>query len=197
MQGLIKDFKDVKIGDLAFYHPNAGGIEEASLIAPILWKGSYEEFKNSKYLSLYNVVEEKEEDEYNLDECDLVVLDESFLEGPTLYTYDGDPCSCVVFIKSIATLLTTTIDSVEELQDLQGALWIEMSLAQNRYIAKSGFLNGVDNQDYKDISTMITKIVSVECEEFIVNDEESDDYQMEAIYIAFQQIKQIVYDYFS
>jgi hypothetical protein len=180
MQGLIKDFKDVQIGDLAFYHPNAGGIEEASLIAPILWKGSYEEFKNSKYLSLYNVVEEKEEDEYNLDECDLVVLDESFLEGPTLYTYDGDPCSCVVFIKSVSNLFSSEFAPlIENFHHLKYCLIEDVSKIEGTH-------------------PLVVHLRSITCE--LTGETEYDDneeFMADKVEEAFFEMKQAIYEHFN
>ena len=92
----IKPFEQVKIGDIAFENPDAGG-EWNNEEGPIIWKGTFEEVLQSRYDS-----ELKEWEEYadadldELKECNFVAVDLE-IYGSTLFTYDYDPCSLVCF----------------------------------------------------------------------------------------------------
>ncbi len=89
-QKLIKLYTEVKVGDIAFENPDAGG-EWNHELGKVLWKGSLKEFEKSKYQSLMWDCE----DECDPGEYDLIVINDKF--GPTLFNYNNDPSGCVVF----------------------------------------------------------------------------------------------------
>jgi hypothetical protein len=87
----IVDYENVKVGDIAYENPDAGG-EWNNQIGVVKWKGTTEELMNSEYkeLSLDWI-----ENEINMDDFDLIII--SDIQGPTLFNYNNDPCGCVVF----------------------------------------------------------------------------------------------------
>lgn len=91
----IKKFSEVKIGDMAYENPDAGG-EWDNDLGEVLWKGDYKELTKSKYKKLIQdwEVEDEDEREDEMNNYDLIVIDDG---GPTLFNYDGDPSGCVVF----------------------------------------------------------------------------------------------------
>lgn len=91
----IKPYDQVKIGDMAMENPDAGGVWDHEL-GKIIWKGTLMELNSSKYRDLIGGLEDECEDilrGYNL----VVVKTTGWDGGPTLFGYDEDPSSCVVF----------------------------------------------------------------------------------------------------
>lgn len=91
-QKKIKLYSEVKVGDIAFENPDAGG-QWNNELGKVLWKGSFKEFEKSKYQHTMWDIDEK--DEFDPSEYDLIVLQEEY--GPTLFNYNNDPSGCVVF----------------------------------------------------------------------------------------------------
>ena len=94
----IKSYSQVQIGDMAMENPDAGG-EWNNELGKIVWKGTIEELKNSKYKAVYHDWEiQAIGDEDDTDDYDLVVVDVKGHDGgPTLFNYNNDPSGCVVF----------------------------------------------------------------------------------------------------
>ena len=98
----IKKFQNVKVGDVAMENPLAGGVWGNEL-GFIIWKGNYKQLKTSKHKNLlldleyqiYQIPNGEKDDEY-LNALDFVVVDDENY-GNTLYAYDDDPSSVVVF----------------------------------------------------------------------------------------------------
>jgi len=90
----IKDYQDVKVGDVAFENPNAGG-EWNNEQGKIIWKGTYDELLKSKYKDLLEDWEVNDEDD-GPQNYDLVIIDIPSY-GPTLFNYNNDPSGVVVF----------------------------------------------------------------------------------------------------
>jgi hypothetical protein len=97
----IKSYSNVRIGDMAYENPAAGG-EWNNSIGKVLWKGTYEELLSSKYKGIatdWDTIEELREFDN-----DLIVVDiedeDSFVSGATLMNYNNDPSGCVVFEES-------------------------------------------------------------------------------------------------
>ena len=89
----IKPFNKVKVGDIAYENPIAGG-KWNNALGEILWKGSGKELIKSKWKGLLSDLEYDSSDE--LDDYDWVVVDDEY-HGEELYAYDDDPSSTVVF----------------------------------------------------------------------------------------------------
>jgi len=96
MKETIKDFKDVQIGDVAYTHPDAGGLENVEIEGEVVWKGNIDELKESKYKNLLEVWDWEWEAE--MFEFDLVVLYTTGWDASNvIFQYNSDPSSCVVF----------------------------------------------------------------------------------------------------
>ena len=92
----IKPYNQVKVGDMAFENPDAGG-EWDNEIGEVLWKGTYGQLKKSKYkntlLDWDDITNESDTETPDL----LVIQTTGWDGGPTLFGYNNDPSSCVVF----------------------------------------------------------------------------------------------------
>lgn len=97
----IVPFKEVKIGDRAYY-PEAGDELDEQYEGEIIWKGSIEELRKSEYKNLIDGTFEVE-DEYPPDNYNWVVVrvpgDNFNIGGITVYNYDGDPSGVVTYKK--------------------------------------------------------------------------------------------------
>jgi len=92
----IKTYNQVKVGDIAMEHPHAGGFYDHEL-GKIVWKGTADELRKSKWVDL--IMDWETEKEY-IDDYDLVIVKmEGDFPDNILFSYDNDPCSCVVFEK--------------------------------------------------------------------------------------------------
>lgn len=92
----IKPYNQVKIGDMAMESPDAGNNWDNEL-GEIVWKGTAFELEKSQYKYLADDDEWTDDDLYEYDL--VVVITTGWDGGPTLFSYDEDPCpcSCVVF----------------------------------------------------------------------------------------------------
>lgn len=116
---LIKPYEEVNVGDMAYENPDAGG-EWNNPIGKVLWKGTYEELLSSKYKSTASDenIEDLEEGEY-----DLIVINTGGIDGgPTLFNYNNDPSSCVVFKNESLTEGLEDWDEIERNTDYEAEL---------------------------------------------------------------------------
>jgi hypothetical protein len=95
----IKSYNEVKVGDIAFENPDAGGKWDHEL-GEVLWVGTLQDLKRSPYKqTMIDWLNQCEEDNENpFDEYDLIVINlDGYDGGPTLFNYNNDPSGCVVF----------------------------------------------------------------------------------------------------
>jgi len=90
----IKPYNQIKVGDIAMEHPDAGGCW-TNKIGKIVWKGTGDELLKSKWKD--KVINWGEEAEFIYDYDLVIVKTESVFEDYTLFNYDNDPCGVVVF----------------------------------------------------------------------------------------------------
>lgn len=103
----IKKYAEIKVGEIAFESPDAGG-EWNNEEGEILWKGTLEELKESEYRTLLEDWA-TEMEENDIAEYDLVVVYSDY--GAVLYNYDNDPCGVVVFELQLTTEVKTLISN--------------------------------------------------------------------------------------
>ena len=89
MENKIKDFADIKVGDLAV---NNDTFEDLGLIVK---KGGFKTMRAAGYISDFEAEEFEDFDSEELSELQFVLVKEEFY-GNTLFMYDFDPCSAVV-----------------------------------------------------------------------------------------------------
>lgn len=98
MEKPIKPFSEVKVGDMAYQSPDAGGNwDEKEGI--IVWKGNSHDLKRDYKSDFYTIMEEGDHDSLDdmakaYDEWVVVVLE---IYGETVYGYNLDPSSVVCF----------------------------------------------------------------------------------------------------
>jgi len=91
----IKPYAQVKVGDMAFENPDAGG-EWDNETGKVPWKGTMDELNKSPYAHLLK--DWNSEDDVVVEEYDLIVIQTTGWDGgPTLFNYNNDPCGVVVF----------------------------------------------------------------------------------------------------